>query len=79
MRPDYSSQADPAKPLKCGVPISPNKPEEACRREEGRRLPSQATIHIQPTRQQPPGREQGSFSRSYPSPGRHVFSAGQSV
>lgn len=41
--------------------------------EEGRHLPLQATIHMQPTIQELPRGERVSFSRSFPSPGRHVF------
>ena len=47
--------------------------------EEGRHLPSRATIHMQPTIQELPIDERGSFSRSFPSPGRHVSSAVQRV
>jgi hypothetical protein len=43
--------------------------------EEGL-LPSQTTIHMQPTIQELPIGERGSFSRSFPSPGRHVFFCG---
>ena len=75
MRPDYSSRPDPAKLLKRSVPISPNKPEEACRMEEGL-LPLQTTIRMQLTIQGLTIDERGSFSRSFPSPGRHVFFCG---
>lgn len=46
--------------------------------EVGRHLPSRAPIHMQAIKRQLPMRVQGSFSRSFPSPGRHVSSAVQS-
>ena len=43
--------------------------------EEGL-LQLQTTIHMQPTIQELSIDERGSFSRSIPSPGRHVFFCG---